>query len=380
MTTIDRIETTLIDLPTIRGHVLSMTTMRVQSIVLVRIRFSDGSVGLGEGTSIGGMSYGSESPESIKTAIDTYIAPVLEGLDADAIAAATDVMERSVRGNPIARCAVETALWDGLGKRLDVPVAQFFGGVSRQALPVAWTLASGQSDTDIAEAHQMLDTRRHEIFKLKIGKRPVRDDIAHVEAICKAVGDRASIRVDVNQAWSLSEARWGLKGLQDIGVDLVEQPINARHMDQLKSLTDGYEIAVMADEALQGPADAMACAANRSADVFAVKIAQSGGLKRGAEVSAIGQAAGIGLYAGTMLEAGVGTAAALQLFCTMPRIEWGSELFGPLLMQQDILAEPIRYEDFSVHLPDGPGLGVALDEDRVAHFRRDRGPQMQAVS
>ena len=46
----------------------------------------------------------------------------------------------------------------------------------------------------------------------------------------------------------------------------------------------------------------------------------------------------------------------------------------------NILAEPIRYEDFSVHLPDGPGLGVALDEDRVAHFRRDRGPQMQAVS
>ena len=380
MTTIDRIETTLIDLPTIRGHVLSMTTMRVQSIVLVRIRFSDGSVGLGEGTSIGGMSYGSESPESIKTAIDTYIAPVLEGLDADAIAAATDVMERSVRGNPIARCAVETALWDGLGKRLDVPVAQFFGGVARTALPVAWTLASGQSATDIEEAQHMLEIRRHEIFKLKIGKRAVRDDIAHVAAICDAVGDRASIRVDVNQAWSLSEARWGLKGLQDIGVDLVEQPINARHMDQLKSLTDGYEIAVMADEALQGPADAMACAANRSADVFAVKIAQSGGLKRGAEVSAIGQAAGIGLYAGTMLEAGVGTAAALQLFCTMPRIEWGSELFGPLLMQQDILAEPIRYEDFSVHLPDGPGLGVALDEDRVAHFRRDRGPQMQAVS
>lgn len=380
MTTIDRIETTLIDLPTIRGHVLSMTTMRVQSVVLVRVLFSDGSVGFGEGTSIGGMSYGPESPESIKSVIDTYIAPVLQGQDADRITLAIDRMDRAVKGNPIARCAVETALWDGLGKRLGVPVAQFFGGVAHTALPVAWTLASGQSDTDIAEAQEMLEVRRHRIFKLKIGKRDVRDDIAHVAAICNAVGDRASIRVDVNQAWSLSEARWGLKGLQEIGVDLVEQPIKAGLMSQLKSLTDGYEIAVMADEALQGPEDAMACAADRSADVFAVKIAQSGGLKRGAEVSAIGQAAGIGLYAGTMLEAGVGTAAALQLFSTFAKIEWGTELFGPLLMQRDILADPIRYDDFCVHLPEGPGLGITLDEDCIAHFRRDRSPQVQAVA
>lgn len=380
MPKIDRIETTLVDLPTIRGHVLSMTTMMVQSVVLVQITFSDGSVGLGEGTSIGGMSYGAESPESIKIAIDTYIAPVLEGLEGDQINAAIDIMQRSVQGNPIARCAVETALWDGLAKRLDVSVARLFGGPVRTAMPVAWTLASGRSDTDIEEAQAMLECRRHNIFKLKIGKRSVRDDIAHVAAICEAVGDRASIRVDVNQAWSLEEARWGLRGLQEIGVDLVEQPINGRRLSQLKSLTDGYEIAVMADEALQGPADAMACAADRSADVFAVKIAQSGGLKHGAEVAAIARAGGIGIYAGTMLEAGVGTAAALQLFSTLPKLDWGTELFGPLLMKIDLLAEPIRYDDFCVHLPEGPGLGIALNPEIVAQYRRDRQPAVPSVA
>lgn len=376
MPRIDYIETTLVDLPTIRGHVLSMTTMMVQSVVLVRVRFSDGSIGLGEGTAIGGMSYGAESPESIKIAIDTYIAPVLEGMEGDRINAAIDVMQRAVQGNPIARCAVETALWDGLAKRLDVSVANLFGGPVRGAMPVAWTLASGRSETDVEEAQQMLEARRHNIFKLKIGKRSVREDIAHVAAICDVVGDRASIRVDVNQAWSLDEARWGLRGLQEIGVDLVEQPIAARRLPQLKSLTDSYEIAVMADEALQGPVDAMACAADRSADVFAVKIAQSGGLKCGAEVAAIARAAGIGLYAGTMLEAGVGTAAALQLFSTFPKLEWGTELFGPLLMKVDLLEQPIRYEDFCVHLPEGPGLGITLNEEIVAQYRRDRQPSV----
>ncbi|QFS85039.1 muconate cycloisomerase family protein [Roseivivax sp. THAF197b] len=380
MTKIDRIETTILDIPTIRGHVLSMTTMMLQSIVLVRVKFADGSVGYGEGTSIGGMSYGAESPESIKTAIDTYITPLILGRDGDQINVLIDMIDRGVKGNPIARCAVETALWDGLAKRLGVSIAKLFGGPVRTAMPVAWTLASGNAETDISEAHEMIGAKRHNIFKLKIGKRPVREDVAHVAAICDAVGDQASIRVDVNQAWSLADARWGLRGLQEIGVDLVEQPVGAGHIAQLRSLTDAYEIAVMADEALQGPVSAMKVAANRSADVFAVKIAQSGGLKRGNEVIAIGQASGIGLYAGTMLEAGIGTAAALQLFSTVPVLEWGTELFGPLLLRHEILARPIEYRDFNVHLPDGLGLGAEPDPEAVTQFSRDRSSSVHAVS
>ena len=372
MTKIERLETEIIDLPTIRGHVLSMTTMVAQSIVLVRIRFSDGSVGLGEGTSIGGLSYGSESPESIKAAIDTYIAPLVEGMDADNVNAARGRIEKAVRGNPIARCAVECALWDGLGRRLGVPVAQLLGGAVQTGLDVAWTLASGNSEQDIAEAEEMLARRRHRQFKLKIGKRDVRADIAHVGRICAAIGDRARITVDVNQAWDLFEARWGLAGLQEIGVAMVEQPTNARMRDQLKALTDGYRIAVMADEALQGPVDALQHACDHGADAFAVKIGQSGGLKRAAEVIAIAEAAGLGIYGGTMLEAGVGTAASLHLFATVEKMTWGTELFGPLLFKDEILREPLRYAEFQIHLPDGPGLGVEIDEDKVKHYRRDR--------
>ena len=89
LTKIDHIDAIIIDVPTVRGHVLSMTTMLTQSVVLVRVRFSDGSEGLGEGASIGGLSYGPESVESVKLAIDAHIAPALVGMDADAIAAAS---------------------------------------------------------------------------------------------------------------------------------------------------------------------------------------------------------------------------------------------------------------------------------------------------
>lgn len=380
MTKIDAIETILLDIPTIRGHVLSMATMKTQSAVLVRIRYSDGSEGIGEGTTIGGLSYCPESPESIKSVIDTYIGPALIGLGGDNVNAILQLIDRLVQGNRIAKAAVEIALWDGLGKRMGVSVSQLFGGAVHHRLPVAWTLASGNSDTDIAEAQEMLETGRHNIFKLKIGKRAVHEDVDHVARIKRALGDAASIRVDVNQAWSLTEARWGVRGLQDAGCELVEQPVRARYRRAMAELTSSYEIAIMADEALNGPEDALAVACAEAADVFAVKVAQSGGLKRASEVIATGQAAGLGLYGGTMLETGLGTAAALQLFATTEHLGWGSELFGPLLLKDEILEEPLRYDNFCVSVPTGPGIGVALDPDKVAHYRRDSMRAIRASS
>ena len=380
VTKIDQIETMILDIPTIRGHVLSMATMRTQIAVLVLVKFSDGSEGIGEGTTIGGLSYGPESPEGIKLAIDTYIAPALIGRDADNVNGAIQLIDKLVKGNRIAKTAVEIALWDGLGKRLGVSVAQLFGGAVHERLPVAWTLASGNSETDIAEALQMIETRRHNIFKLKIGKRSVREDVAHVARIKQAVGDTASVRVDVNTAWSLQDARWGLKGLQDAGCELVEQPVPARYRRAMAELTGGYEIAVMADEALNGPEDALSVAKANAADVFAVKVAQSGGLKRASEVIAIAEAAGLGLYGGTMLETGLGTAAALQLFATVETLDWGTEFFGPLLLTDEILAEPIIYRDFCVEIPKGVGIGAALDPDKIAFFRRDTGRTITAVA
>lgn len=377
---IDLVETLILDIPTIRGHVLSMATMRTQTAVLVRITFADGSKGLGEGTTIGGLSYGTESPESIQSAIETYLKPALVGRDGNDINGAIALMDKLVQGNRIAKTAIEIALWDGLGRRLGQSVAQLFGGRVHDRLPVAWTLASGNSQTDIDEAEKMLALGRHRDFKLKIGKRPVKQDIAHVAAIARAVGDRGTIRVDVNQAWNLTDARYGVRGLQDIGCILVEQPVARDRLAALKSLTDGYEIAIMADEALQGPVDAMRVAAARSADVFAVKVCQSGGLKAASDVIAIGRAAGIDLYGGTMLETGLGTAASLQLFSTVPEWQFGTEMFGPLLLTEDILSAPMDYSNFSVAVPSGPGIGVSLDDDKVNFYRRDRPVTVKAIA
>jgi len=373
MVRLAKIDTFIVDLPTIRPHVLAMATMHCQSMVLVRITDSDGREGLGEGTTIGGLSYGPESPEGIKLAIDTYIAPLLETLDIAHIGAAMAVVGKYVAGNHIAKCAVESALLDLAGKRLGVPASALIGGGRRRdSFPVAWTLASGDTARDIEEAEAMLAARRHNIFKLKIGKRSVDADVAHVGAIKAALGDRASVRVDVNQGWDEVQADRGMALLQGVGCDLVEQPVARHAVAAMARLSARHAIPIMADEALYGPIDAFTLAANAAARIYAIKIAQSGGVFPAHAVGMIADAAGIGLYGGTMLEGTVGTAASAHLFATLPALQWGTELFGPLLLTQDIVTNPLTYADFEMVVPTGPGLGIALDEDKVAHFRRDR--------
>ena len=369
---IERIETFLVDLPTIRPHVLSMATMHRQTLTIVRIHCSDGVVGIGEGTTIGGLSYGDESPEGIKLAIDTYFAPLLQDQDATRPAQAMARIGKHVVGNHFAKCAVETALLDAQGQRVGLPVSELLGGRLRDSLPVLWTLASGDTAKDIAEAEAMLDRRRHNAFKLKIGKREMVEDVAHVAAIKHALGDRASIRVDVNQAWDETGARRGIALLADAGVDLVEQPIARQNREGMARLVARSAVPIMADEALRGPEDAYDFAKKAAADVLAVKIEQAGGLFAAKQVQAIADAAGIALYGGTMLEAGIGTVASAHVFATFPRIAFGTELFGPLLLTEELLVEPLRYGDFALQVPNGPGLGISLDEDKLDFFRRDR--------
>lgn len=374
---VERIETALIDLPTIRPHKLSVATMNGQTLMLVRVHCSDGVVGIGEGTTIGGLAYGGESPEGMKQAIDTYFAPVMAGQDATGVQTLMARVGKMVKDNRFAKSAVETALLDAQGKRTGLAVSELLGGRRRQRLPVAWTLASGDTGRDVAEAEQMLALRRHNVFKLKIGARALADDIAHVAAIKKALGSRAAVRVDVNMAWSETQAARGMAALADAGCELVEQPVATAA--GLARLVRRFPLALMADESLSGPGSAFEIARVAGADVFAVKLEQSGGAFGALRVAHIADAAGIELYGGTMLEGAVGTVISAHTFATFEHLQWGTELFGPLLLTEEILATPLDYSDFHLTVPDGPGLGISLDQDRVRFFQRG-GPRSVSMS
>lgn len=361
------INTLLVPIPTIREHKLACTVMREQTLVLVHIQTEDGFEGWGEATTIGGLNYAEESPHSIKTNIDTYFTPLLLTEVPTSTAKAMQLLNKHISGNRFAKCAIETALLDIEGKRLGIPISELLGGRVRDELEVAWTLASGDTDTDINEARLMIEQKKHRIFKLKIGSNPIDEDVAHVLAIKQAIPEYR-VTVDVNQAWTELEAMRAIKRLQAGGVDLIEQPISMRNQAGLKRLKDRFDVAIMADEIVQDPQNAFHLAADHYADVFAVKINQAGGLKNACLIGQIAHLAGIELYGGTMLEGPIGTAASAHVFSTYPSLAFDTELFGPLLLTEDVLVRPLNYNNFDLTVPTGPGLGIEVDKDKVYHY------------
>lgn len=377
---IQSIDAVLVDLPTIRAHKLAMTTLSRQTLVIVTLRTDDGITGIGEATTIGGLAYGEQSPEGIKSAIDCYIAPLIQGADATNPNAAMQRLAKTVQGNSFAKSAVETALLDAQGQRLGLPVHALLGGAARNTLPVLWTLASGDAARDVDEALALIEQRRHRVFKLKIGSRELEADIAHVQAIRRGLGSEVMLTVDVNQAWDEPTAVRGIAALEAAGVNLVEQPVARRNRRALARLAARFDVPIMADEAVHDATDAFDLAVDGAADVYALKISQAGGLWPTLRAAAVADAAGVGIYGGTLLEGSIGSIAAAHAFAACPQLAWGTELFGPLLLKDDIVTERPVYRDFELVLPQAPGLGVRLDTDKLAFYRRDRTTSTLAVT
>jgi len=273
---IKTVSATILRIPTIRAHKLSVATMTEQRTVLVRIETENGLTGLGEAATIGGLAYADESPDSIKLTIDRYFAPLLIGRNALQFGLLVPDIDRSAVGNFFAKMAIETALLDIAGKHSDLALSELVGGRQRDRLEVAWTLASGDTEQDIEEGRSVLSERRHRHFKLKIGKRPWREDVKHCGAVAAAFSDEATIRVDINQAWDFATAKSAIPALEEAGVSLIEQPIAGSNHAGARILRERSRAAIMADEALRGGAPIAArIAAEGAADVFALKIAQA---------------------------------------------------------------------------------------------------------
>ncbi|MCF4129341.1 muconate/chloromuconate family cycloisomerase [Methylobacterium sp. SyP6R] len=370
--TVADIRTTIVDVPTVRKHKLSQTSVTAQSYVIVQLRLANGVEGIGEAATLGGPRWSEESVEGIKATIDTYLAPALIGQPADRFVAAGERLDAAAKRNNAAKAALETALFDAVGQTLGLPVSALLGGAVRTSFPVLWTLASGDPDQEIAEAEGKLAARLHRTFKIKIGAQSPEADLARLTRLSKALSERATLIVDANQAWDETTARRCLPVLADLGIALVEQPLpawNVAGMGRLRA--QGRVPPLLADECVFTPHDMMGVAQAAAADAVSLKLVKHGGLVELRKVAAVAEAAGIGLYGGCLLESSVGAAAHLHAFATLRDLAWGCEHFGPQILTGDLVTEPLAFHDFAVHLPEGPGLGVTLDPDKLRHYARN---------
>ncbi len=340
----------------------------VSPYVIVKVHTDAGLVGLGEAT-ISGLWSGETQAGSV-AAIADYIAPQLVGADPRDITAARRAMDFIIKLNPFTKAAVEMALWDIAGKAVGLPVYRLLGGKVRDRVRiklVVWARDVPGSRA-MAEGHLKLGVS---CVKVKVGLDP-ETDIARVRAVREVAGPDVPLTIDANCGWTIRQARYCLRALTDTNLLLAEQPIPAGDPAALAELRHHTPAAIMADESVFTLQDAWLLTTHRAADVLSVYPGKHGGIAATAEIVAVAKAAGIRCTIGSNLELGIGTAAMLHVAAAFPEIDTDSfpaDTIGPFYHDADLITRPLNLGPPYAAVPDGPGLGVELDEEQLKRWR-----------
>ncbi len=336
--------------------------------VIVRVHTDGGLVGLGEATLAPRWS-GETSLGSVAI-IEGLIAPVLVGEDPTQITRLRQKLEATIRLNPFTKAAVEMALWDLSGKVVGVPVYQLLGGKVREEMPIRMVVGSIDVASAVELAKTFLDVGA-KCLKVKVGLEP-EQDLERVRAIRELAGPEIPISVDANCGWTVPQATQMLQRLRPFNILFAEQPISTGDPTELAALRRRTDIPIMADESAFTTGDVWQLTAQRAADIISVYPGKNGGIQATVECVHAAKAAGLPCAMGSNLELGIGTAAMLHLGAALPTIaseRYPGDFIGPLYHEADLLKTPLDIGSAAARVPEGPGLGVELDEDQLEHYR-----------
>jgi L-alanine-DL-glutamate epimerase-like enolase superfamily enzyme len=363
MTKITRIIATPVSIRRIAPFRSALGLSKDSSFGIVQVETAAGVTGLGEICMIWNGDGAALCP-----VVNDLLAPALIGQDAFDINRAHQLMGAAVQfsraANP-AKAAIDMALYDIAGKLLKTPVYNLLGGRVRDSIPLSMSIPIASIDDMVSHAKEVIQ-RGFKGVKIKVGIDG-KHDIDASKAIRDALGPEATIRVDANMGWrSRREALSIIEALEPLRIHSVEQPLPADRIEDLAWLRDASPIPIMVDESVWGPDDAQRVIDARAADILNVYVAEAGGLRNAARIFAMAEAAGIICTIGSMPELGIGTAAQMHLGVAMPELLGPADVCGVLYNAESLIKETLPIRDGLAGAPTGPGLGVTLDEARLA--------------
>ncbi|WP_344592755.1 mandelate racemase/muconate lactonizing enzyme family protein [Actinomadura vinacea] len=366
---IERVETFAVALPTLRSFGVAGGAVAVagRPSLRVLVKVSAGGVsGWGEATPIPAWTY--ETAESIVTTIDRYLAPAVLGRpawDLDGVAAA---FERAVNrgfsiGAPLAKGAVDIALHDLLGRAAGVPVGVLWGARRTERIELGW-IVSGQSPAEVGDSVAEGRELGYGAFKVKIGLHDEATDAAVVEAVREHAGAAAPLWVDANQGYTAHAALRMARRLDGLGVTAFEQPLPANDVAGLRRLREVCPIPVALDESLRHPSDLATFVRLEAIDIAIAKVQRNAGLTLSRRLCALAEDCGVQLMGSGLTDSDLGLAASLHLFAAHG-IGTPVDLNGRQFVESPYAGPTVRVEGGTAHVPDGPGLGVEVDETVV---------------
>jgi len=335
-----------------------------QEHVLVRVHGASGAVGVAEATPRPTI-YG-ETQASIAHVIARHFGPMLEGanpLDREGYWARFE----SIPWNPTAKGALDIAVHDLIAQELGVPLAELLGGQVRP-VPISYLLALGETDDLLKEGMGVRERYGVTAFKIKAGQHPAQD-IERFRLLREAFGPDAFLFIDANQLYTPEVAIRTINAMAEHGLAMAEEPVPVHLGAWRKKVADAIPVPLLADDSAFSLVDVRRELQAGAIGVVGIKTPRTG-LHQSLKIVHLAQAHGLPCWVGSQGVSGVGTLASAHFHAAASQaIPFPADLGNFLKQADDLLDPPVDLRDGKIHLPEGPGMGAHISEEKLARFR-----------
>lgn len=360
--TISTLELREIHLPLREAFAISSGTTSLRRILLVRLEDRDGTAAWAECVAGEHPNYSSETIDTAWLAIREWVAPRVLGRRFEGPAAVAPALEECFRGHRMAKAVVEMGSWALEATRRGEPLARVIGGI-RERIPIGISLGIEREPETLVERVETALARGYRKVKLKI--KPG-SDVPFVAAVREAVGPDAPLMVDANTAYTLADGQ-RLVELDRFGLMMIEQPLACDDLVDHADLQARLTTPLCLDESITSLARARHMVALGSGRIVNIKPGRVGGFAASLAIHDYCAAQGMPVWCGGMLESGVGRAYNVAL-ASLSNFSLPGDLSpSARYWERDIvIPEWTMTADGTMGVPlERPGLGVALDLDRV---------------
>ena len=338
-----------------RPYAISSRSMSAVDLFFIRIVTDSGHVGLGSGSPCEEVT--GESPDVTEAALSELREGSLIGEDPRQLGTLCRRLRSDLEGTPAAHAALDMALHDLFCQIVEVPLVELLGR-SHQVLPTSITIGIKSIEESLEEADEYL-ARGFRSLKVKIG-RSVEADLVLLHRLRERVGPRIEIRVDANQGYTEEDTSRLWADQQSLQLELIEQPLPAESLSDLRGLDEDLRRLVAADESLHDTGDAIRLAEPpATCGILNIKLMKCGGVSPALAIGQIAEATGLELMWGCMDESVISISAALHAAYACPQTRY-LDLDGSLDLARDPASGGFLLDNGQLRTLDRAGLGVSL--------------------
>jgi muconate cycloisomerase len=342
--------------------------------VICKLFCDDGSFGLGE--AFVWLPETGVSPEQLIDGIKSALGKYVLGESPFNIEGIRHRMDANVARSDVAKGLLDMACYDLMGRITGRPASDFMGGRCVDEIPLAALIPLMDADTMIGLAEGFHGDGMR-TMRIKLGNG-IQEDVRIIERFRETFGDDVRLRVDYNQAYSPAEAVRAIKAIEPFGIDFAEQPVRATDYVGMARVQKSVDTPLMAHEGCFSLQDIITLSELGAIGVVGINSERPGGVTNA--IRAIDYAELRGMTS-VIHNQTLGIASAMQIHLAAAKhhsLGHATELFGHVMLEDDLITDSIDYGGGSATVPVGPGWGVELDEDALEKYATAQTVKVEA--